>query len=56
MEESTSNTIIFLKQRQSLPNASTKLPTHCLMPDTPLLCGQNRVSTIKNSIDNGSFN
>lgn len=38
-----------------LPNASTKLPTHCLMRNTPLLCRQNRVSTLK-SIDNGSFN
>ena len=34
-------------QRQSLPNASTKLPTHCLTRDTPLLCRQNRVSTLK---------
>lgn len=30
-----------------LPNASTKLPTHCLMRDTLLLCRQNRVSTLK---------
>lgn len=30
-----------------LPNASTKLPTHCLMRDTLLFCRQNRVSTLK---------
>ena len=49
-----------LKLRQSPPNATTKLPTHCLMRDTPLLCWQCRQlnispRTLQTLRDNGTL-